>query len=60
MPPRRLENEFRQLALIKNKLDSLFDPPLAASGQGVDIVVTLPAGGSGNTNACASARGFLV
>ncbi|MCI0541537.1 MAG: hypothetical protein L0Z50_40585 [Verrucomicrobiales bacterium] len=37
-----------------------FPVPLAASGPGVDIVVTLPAGGSGNRRAAVSAQGFLV
>ena len=37
-----------------------FDPMLPASGQNVNIVVTLPAGGAGNTNASAVAWGFLM
>ncbi len=37
-----------------------FPVPLPASGPGVDIVVTLPAGGSGNTHAAVSAQGFLI
>ncbi len=33
---------------------------LPASGPGVDIVVTLPAGGAGNTRASVCAQGFLI
>ncbi len=35
-----------------------FPTPLAASAQNTAIVVTLPAGGTGNTNAACSAQGF--
>ena len=38
-------------------LNVTFDPPLPASGFDVDIVVTLPAGGAGNTHAAANAWG---
>ncbi len=35
-----------------------FDPPLCTAVAGA-IILTLPAGGSGNTNACASCWGFV-
>lgn len=35
-----------------------FDPPLVALTPGTTIVVTLPSGGSGNTNAAISAHGY--
>lgn len=41
-------------------LDVVFDPPLPASAVNTDIVLTLPAGGSGNTNASATAHGFQL
>lgn len=34
--------------------------PIAATGPGVNIVVTLPAGGTGNTNAAVNASGYAV
>lgn len=34
--------------------------PLRASGPGAAIVVTLPSGGAGNTNAAISAQGFQL
>ena len=34
--------------------------PIQASGPGVDIVVTCPAGGAGNTNAVVNAHGFIA
>ena len=37
-----------------------FNPPLPASGLNTNIVVTLPAGGAGNTNATCVAHGFLL
>jgi hypothetical protein len=37
-----------------------FNPPLPASAINTPIVVTLPAGGSGNTNAAAVAHGYQV
>lgn len=37
---------------------AVFDPPLPATGPDVDIVVTLPSGGTGNTHATASAAGL--
>ncbi len=37
-----------------------FPVPLPASGPGVNIVVTLPAGGAGNTHAAVSVQGFLI
>jgi len=37
-----------------------FDPPLPASAADTDIVVTLPAGGAGNTHASANAWGYKV
>ena len=37
-----------------------FPTPIPASAPGVNIVVTLPAGGGGNTNAAATAEGFLA
>lgn len=39
-------------------LSVVFNPPLPASAPDTTIVVTLPAGGAGNTNAAASATGF--
>lgn len=37
-----------------------FEKPLQATGTNVAIVVTLPAGGAGNTNASATAEGFQL
>lgn len=37
-----------------------FPRPIPASGQNVAIVVTLPSGGAGNTNATTSAQGFQL
>ncbi len=37
-----------------------FPVPLPASGSGVDIIVTLPAGGAGNTHSAVCAQGFLI
>lgn len=37
-----------------------FNPPLPASAVNTAIVVTLPAGGTGNTNAAAVAHGFYL
>lgn len=37
-----------------------FAPPLKAVDKNTDIVVTLPALGSGNTNACVNAHGYKV
>ncbi len=39
-------------------LDVVFDPPIETAVNGA-IIVTLPAGGSGNTNACVSCTGFV-
>jgi hypothetical protein len=38
----------------------LFDPPIPATAKGTAIVVTLPAGGAGNTNAAACAHGYAL
>lgn len=35
-----------------------FNPPLPASATNTDVVLTLPAGGTGNTNASCNAQGF--
>lgn len=35
-----------------------FDPPIPGAARGTAIVVTLPAGGAGNTNASAVAHGY--
>jgi len=41
-------------------LELTFDPPLQATGLNTAIVVSLPAGGSGNTAACVSVTGFQL
>jgi hypothetical protein len=41
-------------------VEHLFVPPLAASTVNTAIVVTLPAGGAGNTNATCNATGFQL
>lgn len=41
-----------------NPLIVTYDPPLVALTAGTTIVVTLPSGGGGNTNAAISAHGF--
>jgi hypothetical protein len=38
----------------------LFEPPIPASAVNTAIVVTLPAGGAGNTNTTVSAQGFQL
>lgn len=43
-----------------NDLIVRFQPPLPASAVNVSIVVTLPAGGTGNTNATTVAHGFYL
>lgn len=37
-----------------------FDPPVPASAVNTSIVVTLPAGGAGNTNAACNAQGYRL
>lgn len=44
--------------IAANPLVVTFDPPLCATVAGGTIVVTLPSGGSGNTNAAICANGF--
>jgi hypothetical protein len=46
------------VALAATPLNVNFDKPIPASAADTAIVVTLPAGGSGNTNACANAWGY--
>jgi hypothetical protein len=41
-------------------LEVVFTPPLAASGPGVAIVLTVPTFGAGNTNAATSIQGYYV
>lgn len=48
------------VALGATPLTVVFNPPLPASAAATDIVVTLPALGSGNTNATVSAQGYRV
>lgn len=38
----------------------VFNPSLQASAVNTNIVVTLPSGGAGNTNAVASANGYMI
>lgn len=45
---------------IATPVNMTFPFPLAAVGPGTNIVVTLPAGGAGNTDAIANAQGFLL
>jgi|SRR5215471_17758517 len=48
------------VAVAANNLIVNFVPPLPASAPNTNIVVTLPAGGTGNTNAACNAEGFLL
>lgn len=41
-------------------LQATFDPPLEASSNNVQIVVSLPSLGAGNTNATVNARGLYL
>jgi hypothetical protein len=46
------------VAVPATPLNVKFDPPLPATAADTDIVVTLPASGTGGTNAAASAQGL--
>jgi hypothetical protein len=48
------------VAVPGNPLIVEFSRPIPASGVNTAIVVTLPAGGAGNTNAAVSAHGFQL
>lgn len=47
-------------AVANQPLVVTFDPPLPASGENVDIVVTCPALGTGNTHNAVTAQGFRI
>lgn len=47
-------------AVAAAPLVAVFNPPLPASAANTNIVVSLPALGAGNTNACAVAHGYLI
>jgi hypothetical protein len=48
------------VAVAAQPLNYFFDPPIPASAQNTAIVVSVPAGGSGNTNTTVSAQGFQL
>lgn len=47
------------VAVAAQPLSRTFNPPLAASAPNTAIVISLPAGGSGNTNSTSNINGFV-